>query len=267
MGWFDKLKHFIKVDIKLNAPIFCINYNKDLKHINLEGGHYYDKERKILHLNPENLPKEIQEILSKTTKQFIEEGNRLLENKTDDLLDKLYSYNKENPDNAVLSFFNGIIPPNDYESLQASLFLRSRFKLNEDVTMLKNGIRKRFGDRGNNISNLCTAGYFEEFLMPLYNASREDFRNIYEDIVNKSIVAIFVHRNMNSEEIPKEISKRIEISKKYGIKFIHIHGISNNNVKKIKQCIEEKKKYFEFFEKKIYENEEKDIIVVQLVFN
>lgn len=268
MVWFDKLKEFIKVDLKIDLhQLFYINLNKNSNTSpKLDKEYYYDTIKKILHLDPDKIPENIKKELPNIIKAYVEEGNKLLEYDANELLDKLYNYNKENPDGAILSFFKPIIPPKDFEALNASLFLRQQFMKDKAIHHLKQDIRKRFGDTGNNISNLCTAGYFEEFLMPLFNSSQEDFKRVYNHIVEKSIVAVFVHRNMNVEDIPKEITNRIEISKKYGIKFIHIHGISKNNVEKIKSCIEEQKSYFDFFDKKIFENEDKNIIVVELLF-
>jgi len=43
--------------------------------------------------------------------------------------------------------------------------------------------------------------------------------------------------------------------------------MGESNVEKIKKCIEERKKFFDFFEKKIYEDKEGQIIVVELLFS
>lgn len=267
MSWLDKLKHIIKIDINWNAPLFSINITKNSNNqIKFDKEYFYDQENRILHLALDKLPKETLEKIPEITQQYINEGNRLLEKNTDGLLENLYKYNKDNKDKSILSFFKPIIPFSDLEALEASLFLRYTFVQNNCVNNLKSDIRKRFGDRGNNIANLATAGYFEEFLMPLYNDSQEMFKKIYDDVVSKSIVAVFVHRGMEPDEITLKISERIKISKKYGIRFIHIHGISKSNVEKINICIKENKEYFDFFEKKIYENKEKDLLVVELLF-
>jgi hypothetical protein len=148
-----------------------------------------------------------------------------------------YGLSLSNKNTPVLNFFRPIIPLEDFEALNSALYLREVFLSNGDVSKLKQDIRKRFGDRGNTIANLCTAGYFEKFLMPLYNSSKEKFNELYEIIVAKSVLAIFVHSDMTQEQIPKEITYKLEISTKYGIKFIHIHGIGILNVNKIKKTM------------------------------
>lgn len=267
MGWFDKLTDSIKLKLNIDiSKLININITKNT-FVNLKNdtGYYYDPDKQILHLNLDQIPPALKKEIPQITKEYIEEGKRLLDCDANELLNKLYRYNEENPDKAVLSFFKPIIPPTDFEALNASLFLRHQFMKDKFIHHLKQDIRKRFGDRGNNIANLCTAGYFEEFLIPVYNSSQEHFKRIYSDIVENSIVAVFVHRQMNPIDIPKEITKRIEISKKYGIKFIHIHGISKRNVEKVKSCVEDQKQYFDFFEKKIFEDKDKNIIVVELL--
>jgi len=79
-------------------------------------------------------------------------------------------------------------------------------------------------------------------------------------------MALFVHKNTDVEKIPEEITTKLYLCKKYGLKFIHIHGIGAKNIDKIKTCIEEQKEYFDYFDKKIYENDKAHIIVVELLF-
>lgn len=271
MGWFDKLKKLLEVNnVRINFNNnSLINITKDSHNNRFDEktGHYYDPDSRILHLHIDKVPIDIKNALQPTTKEFIKEGHKLLEIKARCLLERLYQYNKNNPDKNILAFFEEIIPKDDYEALNSALFLRSQFKEGKgDIISLKADIRSRFGDRGNNISNLCTAGYFEEFLMPLYNSSKDEFARLYEVIISRSIMAVFVHKRMELENIPNEITLKLELCKKYGIKFIHIHGIGKFNIEKIKNCINEQKEYFDFFEKKIYEDEKEYIIVVELLF-
>ena len=68
---------------------------------------------------------------------------------------------------------------------------------------------------------------------------------------------------MRQEDITSQIKNKIEISKKYGIKFIHIHGIGRNNITKIKECIRQQKQFFELFDKNIFERE--SILILELL--
>lgn len=260
MGWLDKLKALI--NIEFNAPIINVTKNSDNSSVDKE--YLFDERSGKLEIFIDNLTKEKQKKLKLVLKENFEEENKLLEEKSSSLLKDLVEFQKsKGEDKKVLDFFQNIIPEEDFEALESSLYLKRKFMQGQDIKQLKEDIRTRFGDRGNNIANLCTAGYFESFLMPLFNSSQKDFKEIYEVVVSKSAMAVFVHSQMDDAKIAGEIKKRLEISKKYGIKFLHIHGIGNRNIKTIKKCVEENKELFNFYNKEIFERE--GIIIVELI--
>lgn len=260
MGWLDKLKALI--NIELNAPLINVTRNSDNSDVDKE--YIFDDDTGKLDIIFDNLPEEKQKKLKQILKEKYEQDNKILEEKSSSLLQDLVEFQKtKGEDKKVLDFFQSIIPEEDLEALESSLYLRRKFIQRKDVKELKEDIRKRFGDRGNNIANLCTAGYFENFLMPLFNSSRKDFKEIYEVVVSKSAMAVFVHSQMDDTKIASDIKWKLEISKKYGIKFLHIHGIGEHNIKTIKRCVEENKELFNFYNKEIYEGE--GIIIVELI--
>ncbi|MBI5073353.1 hypothetical protein HZA99_06055 [Candidatus Woesearchaeota archaeon] len=257
--WFEKLKAIFNINI--NSPLVKVNLTYKSNNL-INDSFKYDETKKQLDLFIDQVPSEKRSELKSVIRDYIADDNLLLENKTLSTLENLYDYNKENPDKVILSFFKPIIPPSDFEALQAALYLRNAFRRGEDVRKLKRDIRNR-GERHNNISNLCTAGYFEKFFMPLYNSSQDRFKELYDIILQKSLLAVFVHEQMNAEDIVHQIKKRLEISKRYGIGFIHIHGIGESNVNKIKLSISDQKNFFDFFEKNIYEKD--NIIILELL--
>ncbi|MBU2577081.1 MAG: hypothetical protein KKF50_05165 [Nanoarchaeota archaeon] len=258
MAWLDKLKALF--NFELNAPL--INITKNSGNSNL-GKEYVNSGEKIDILF-DNLSKEKQEKLKLILKEKVEEGSKLLEEKSFGLLRELINFQRtKGEDKKVLDFFQNLIPKEDFEALESSLYLRRRFQEKRDVSKLKEDIRTRFGDRGKNISNLCTAGYFENFLMPLFNSSKEGFDNIYNVVVSRSPMAIFVHSAMGEDQITRDIKTGLEVSKKYGIKFLHIHGIGDQNIRTIKRCIYENKELFNYYDKEIFENN--GIIIVELI--
>ena len=266
MGWLDKLKGLFKVNI--NAPLINVNITSKSNNI-IKTKYSYDSEKKALdiflnELEPEET-KELDKIMPQIIEEYLQEENLLLLNESKDLLEKLYNYNKNTTDKQILTFFKPLIPESDIEALECSLYLRDAFRRGEDIGKLKTDIRLKFGERGKNIANLCTAGYFEEFLIPLYNSSSERFQELYDLIVSKSILAVFVHKNMSTQEIKDEISEKLALSNRYGIKFIHIHGIGKNNITTIKDCLEEQKDFFNYFEKKVYEQD--NILIIELLLS
>jgi len=210
------------------------------------------------------LSEEKKKDLANIFKDRVESGGEILEENTHILLEDLYNYQKlKGDDKKVLDFFSQIISKEDLEALEASLYLRRKFIEKHDIRKLKEDIRKRFGDRGNNIANICSAGYFEKFLMPLFNSSEEDFKKVYDVIISKSAMAIFVHSLMEENEITDELKRKISLSKQYGLDFIHVHGIGEKNIKTIKNWITENKEPLNFVNKNIFEKE--GIIIVELL--
>ena len=199
-------------------------------------------------------------------KEYVDEGGELLEIETAHLIEKLYDYTKNESDGKLLHFFKGVIPQSDLEALESALFLRHAFQKRESIefrTKLKLDIHFAFGERGKNIANLCTAGYFDHFLIPLYNGSpRIEFDKIYESLVNHSFLAVFVSHKTSIEEIRQSIITKMQLSKKYGLNFLHIHGIGHANSVKIKECISQLDSGT--IQKRHYEKE--GILVIELRF-
>lgn len=264
MGWFDKLKALLNIEV--NSPLVSVNVTKNSDNKVTEKESFYDDEGKKLYINYDKLTEQKKKELSQILKDKVESGGEILEKDTSTLLQKLKEYQKnKGDDKKILDFFSAIIPTEDLEALESALYIRKIFSEGKEVSKLKVDLRIRFGDRGKNIANLCTAGYFEKFLMPLYNSSKEDFERIYEVVISKSAMAIFVHSQMISDEITKELKGKITLSKNYGLDFIHIHGIGETNIRIIKRWIAENKEFFSFFEKEIFEDRAKGIIIVELL--
>ena len=226
---------------------------------------YYVSLERELDINLAALsPKQKQDI-KKIFPQILANEKTIFKKETLDLFDSINDYNKNKEGKQILTFFENKIPKYDLEALNASLYLRSVFRKRKDIKKLKQDINTTFGTRGNNISNLCTAGYFDNFLMELYNSSPGTFNGLYEDIVSNKALAVFVNEHMTKEKITEDIKNKLDVSKKYGIKFVHIHGIGTSTVKKINEYIEnkEKKDFDTFHPKKILKEE--NIIIVELI--
>lgn len=259
MVWLEKLKSLFNIDI--NSPLISVNIHSNNNSVRED--FLYDREKGSLEIYLEKLRLGKREEVDRLIEEYYREKEILLEKNSSKLLHKLYRYNRENKGNQTLNFFKLLIPKEDFEALEVSMYLRDVYSRGEEIARLKQDITRRFGDRGNNISNLCTAGYFEEFLMPLYNSSKERFEELYEFVISKSVVAVFVHSGMKQDQIPSEISNRLQISVRYGLKFIHIHGIGKHNISVIKRSLEEQQNFFEFFQKEVYEKD--NIIIVELL--
>ena len=124
--------------------------------------------------------------------------------------------------------------------------MKNVFERGENVSNLKDDIVTRYGDRGRNICNLCSAGYFTSQIKPLYEEmysqpdfSLNKFLAIYEIIVTESPYAFFINSWMSDKQAMDEVLKRMEVSRRYGIKYLNIHGIGRENTEKIATLLKE----------------------------
>jgi len=275
VSWLDKLlkgifKDAIHFDFSKKINIRNLNINI-IKNETSDKVKYNEKEKQLsINLHKLN-SKEREEIRKSLNFAVKKEDKILLENDSEYLIEDIKLKDKDIKNRKILKFFKGKIPPDDYKALRASLYLRSRFREGgENISGLKLDIMEKYGERGKNITNLCTAGYFENWLIPLYKEMKkeDDFTNekfleIYNIVIRESAFAVFVNRSMSSEQTKDAIMQKMETNSKYGIKFLNIHGIGNHNVNKIKETISEIEK-----EKKLEKSieEKQNIIIVRIKF-
>lgn len=195
-------------------------------------------------LSPEDIP-----IIKEIKDQILTQTNPLIENNTQALLEDFTKADKENHE--LINSFKGKIPPTDLEILRASLFVKKLHDNHKELGNLKLDIKNRYGDRGLRICNLTTAGYFTSLIKPLYEElfSRKEFQpiqffSIYETIVTQSLYALFVNSRMTDSEVKNMVQEKIELSKKYGINYLNIHGIGRENVDKIINILAELRESF-----------------------
>lgn len=227
--------------------------------------HQVIKTTKSINIYINNLsPKQLKFLKEDILINF-EAGNLfLLEDSRVDLLNRLYQYNDDD-DNRILDFFKSILSRMDWEALRDSLFLRYEFKKHRSISTLKTDIIARFSERGNTISNLCTAGYFEEVMINLYNSSKEEFWKYYDLALDKGITALFVNSKMDTKKIQEEIQHRLKSAKTYGLPYVHIHGIGNKNIKNIEECISKQKGSLPFTNKNIFKDDKLHVLIVELI--
>jgi len=199
----------------------------------VKAGHFfsYEPKSKELRISVPELKARDKKLLLKLIQKVFDDGGLLWKESKREALIEYSDYSSGNEDQAILDFFLGVLKSNDYSALKMALFLRSQSKKNKSVDVYKVDIRERFGDRGNNIANLCSAGYFEDEFMSLYdNISNDDFWKYYEMVVGDKARALFVHRGMNLNAIEKEVEKMVAKALKYHMDDFRIHGKGVGNV-------------------------------------
>lgn len=226
----------------------------------------YNRKSKELTVVATLLQDKKKELLLTIIRKVFSSGGIILKQSKEDTLESYIDYTKtNNSDKSILKFFEGVIPKNDYYALKMSLYLRDQQKKGRVINQYKENIRERFGERGANIANLCSAGYFEgEFLPLLYNSvPKESFQEYYEIVIEKKARALFVHRDMGLEDLEKEFNLMLEKALKYHITEFRIHGLGTQNVATIKEFFLNKAADPEnrYIIKKFYESEKEFIIV------
>lgn len=258
MGILESLKKIIKVDKLTISPKLILNINYK------SGNSVFNKDN--IYINYTKLDSEKKEILKMLINENIANGGSIYEKDTFSRLNDLYEYNKKsNEDKALLELYRDLIPQQDLEILKAALYLRKKFvEKTDDTTKLKRDIIHNFGIRGKNIANLCTAGYFETIIKQLsYELDKKEFLEVYEKIVSTSLIALFVHSDMDVEQIKTDIFAKIEQCKKNGFKYVHIHGIGKRNIEAITRTIDIYESQFNYYKK--YVIKKKNILIVELI--
>ena len=69
MGWFEKLKKIIDVNINI-SNISLINITKNSNNQFDENGYFYESDKGILHLDIDKIPIELKKELKKDTKKY-----------------------------------------------------------------------------------------------------------------------------------------------------------------------------------------------------
>lgn len=171
-------------------------------------------------------------------------------------LDNLSQSDKNNKE--ILQFFKPILPGDDYAILRSSLLVGELWERRDPRhAAIKSDIIDRYGDRGRNICNLATAGYFHSVIKPLYDAMRKisgfklaEFHRHYNVIIEQSAFAVFVSGKMGVPAIVDEVKVKIRKNSKFGIKYVNIHGIGKENVNNIRKAVETiRAEGFEFTER------------------
>ncbi|MFH1504040.1 MAG: hypothetical protein ABIH08_01430 [Candidatus Omnitrophota bacterium] len=263
MTFLEILKKIFPINIKLPEHISLIHIGK------------LDNSKKIIHndssktiVNLNSLSKEEEQGLKEILPLALKENYTLL---TEDTKLKAEDFKKESGSveaKEILAFLRPKISAEEINIWRAALYLRSKHNTGrrEEVKKLKYEIMQKYGEKGRNIANLCSENYVKDFLIPLYNAFKqfhkdvnlatEKFRVAYELIVNELPFTIFVNYRMSVDDIKLEIEKR----KRYGSKFINIHGIGEDNKDKIQQVAEELKDTGKY-EMSKYSKEENVVLV------
>lgn len=233
--------------------------------------HHYDNSSKTVNFNLSKLSDEEKGHLSGALHSAIEADYSVIEDGARKTIKDLKEEESGSGSSKILEFFKDKVSPQDLEIIRGSLYIRSLFRNGVNIDQLKAEITQKHGQRGKNIVNLCTAGYLEEWLMPIYESIKDThndvleilkaFRKFFNKLVEELPFSIFVCHFMSKENIGLQIRNKM----KYGFKFVNIHGIGSSNVKTIRDTVSELEQTGQF-KKPITEVDKNNMISVRIEF-
>lgn len=244
MGWFDNLKSLISAKVDLSNlksikfsignnnqhnSLFKLENNSKHLHITLGSDILEDSKKRKL----------AQEIIRSAVS---EAGIPVLEEHASATLEDISSNHKYEE---LLNYFTDKIPHRDIPILRAALYMRKLHDEGKHVDAYKQDIVSTYGQRGANIANLCSAGYFESHIQPMYeelrqrpNFTQQLFIDNYDLIIEKAPFAVFVSGVKSDSELSEEVSQKLVTNRMYGIHQLNIHAIGTENVRKLRELIQ-----------------------------
>jgi DNA-binding protein YbaB len=233
-------------------------------------------DEKTINIGLRNLPpKEAEEIQDLLRDALEKEGIHFIEKKAEATIEDIIQNEHADENKKILETLLPYIPSKDVGILRASLYLRKIFKNEGEgrhTGHWKSQIMLKYGDRGRKIANLCTAGYFEEQIIPLLEQMRkgpkfvlEDFQKVYDTIIEEHGFAVFVVSTWEEPQIRAAIKKKIETNLRYGLKYIHIHVIGRPALKKTQAAVTD---LLKVFKKLVLETEKVsgNVLYMKLIF-
>lgn len=154
-------------------------------------------------------------------KEILDEFNdgklQLVAREPDDELCAFNEYNKGSSRKYdEVEFFHEKIPPSDWYLLQVAFYIKYLFEIGDvDRALRTMESATRGNQRARNIINLASAGYFNDYIRPIFESGdRQDALDEYNYIVNFLPEIVFVSSNMEAYEIVRKIEDKFAQRKK-----------------------------------------------------
>lgn len=181
--------------------------------------------------------------------QLLEKDERAIEAEFGKLIAESAPAAQSQPgDDQLLAELKRFVPAKDIPIIKAALFIRRLHHQGANVSKYKQLISQKYGSRGNNITNLVTAGYYENYLTYIYNHLMESeepefaslvFNDIYEEAVTQYPFAVFVAITKPYDQLKEEVINKIRLNLLSDQHMLNIHGIGKPNSKTISALLKD----------------------------
>lgn len=280
MGIWEKIKELFSSIFPDNLKL---SSSKNIKlRISGKGKHKVnlDKSTKIYNvtINVLSLTDASQkELVQEVLKEYVHGngGQPLIADETSEGI-KDFLLTEESTDvNKIINSIKEFIPEEDIRIIRAANHVNRKFKERVgSVDRLKEDIGFRWGQRGRDITNLLTAGYFENYIVPVLTGKVEtpfpklSRAKFYEIVVNEKAFSVFVPKGITDEELKtKIINQSIRNVEEYSRNYVNIHALGVINVRKVKNVIKELAETEQFYNFVLYSHINKNNkVFIQLFF-
>ena len=180
--------------------------------------------------------------------QLLEKDERVIEAEFGSLISGAKPHvDSEEAEDKLIEQFKTFVPASDIPIIKAALFIRRLFRNGATVDKYKALIYQEYGSRGNNISNLISADYYEDYLAPFYEhlvetegaLAKSVFNEIYEEAVTQYPFAVFVSITKTYAQIKDEVTKKIKLNILSDQHILNIHGIGKMNKRTIVKLLKD----------------------------
>lgn len=152
-------------------------------------------------------------------KEFTEGNLQLVYQQSDVDLSDYNEFEKQSDQNDLIDFFTGKIPDEDLQYLRTGLYIRQLSITNKKKAV---AIRERAivnNKRARYIINMASAGYFENYIKPIFeNNPKDEALREYENVIQYLPEFIFVNNAMKVQDIVNAVQMRLDQKEKY-----HLH--------------------------------------------
>lgn len=250
MGFLENLKQILKIDVKIADKL------REIKFIDVSNSGTKNVYKNQINVQIGQLvvpvdqdDKKMVGQVQKAIREAVQQENALvIEAESKSELDSYQAYNAGAAKDSSLQDLLTVVKPSDTPLLRSAFYLRKVHQDGNGVGNLKRDIVERYGERGKNVSNLCSAGYFETVVFPMLEELKsqdgftaELFQERFEVIINSYPFAVFVSVQSNVSSAVAEVVNKIEVNKKYGIRKLKVHAIGHANIRKAQDVLSNKK--------------------------
>ena len=271
MSWFDRLTKLLNIKVDFSSLTTLVNV-QIINKSNVASRVEQTADPPSIVVNISGLNPEQTEQLQKIIREGFDETGNLLLGAARQRIEEYRKVETSERFREEMEYFKDKIPVGDIPMLRVCLYLRECYEKNDpSAPQMKQQICEAYGDRGRNLANLCSAGYLETWLRPLWEelssgldpeAVKEKFQSMYNNNVNELPWTVFVNRTQPENEISKQVLGKLTTNLNYGIRWIKIHGIGAINVGRIRSAIQTVESKYPSLQKSI--TEENNRISVRL---